>query len=324
MNCSGCGIKLQNSDKSKLGYTPNLDSGICERCFRLSNYGEYKKVNLNNYDFMSIINDIPKDSLIVYTVDILSMNLNIINNFDKVLVVVTKGDIIPRNVKNSKIINYIKDRYNNVIDVLVISSIRNSNIDNLYNMIRKYNNNKDVYFVGNTNTGKSTLINKFIYNYGNDSSKVTVSMYPSTTLDKVSINIDNITIVDTPGLIDDGSIINYVDKNDLKKILPRGEIKPRSCQISGKGSIIIDSYVRIDYESKDSNSIVIYTSKSLNIKFNSLSNDRLKDLEVYRYDIDDNKDLVIPGLGFIKIIKPIKISIYVMDKVRPYLRDKLI
>ena len=51
------------------------------------------------------------------------------------------------------------------------------------------NKNNKVYVVGNTNSGKSTLINKLIDNYSTiDNKKVTTSMYPSTTLDKVEIN----------------------------------------------------------------------------------------------------------------------------------------
>ena len=46
--CLGCGIKLQNDSPIELGYTTNLDNKICERCFKLKNYGQYVKVTLNN------------------------------------------------------------------------------------------------------------------------------------------------------------------------------------------------------------------------------------------------------------------------------------
>ena len=75
--CHGCGIELQKNDKTKLGYVEDLTKNICTRCFRLTNYGEYQKVPLNNKDYNKIINNIPKDSLVVFTTDILSSSVSI-------------------------------------------------------------------------------------------------------------------------------------------------------------------------------------------------------------------------------------------------------
>ena len=49
-------------------------------------------------------------------------------------------------------------------------------------MIKKYKTTKNVYLVGNTNAGKSTLINKIIDNYSIDKAEITISSMPSTTL----------------------------------------------------------------------------------------------------------------------------------------------
>ena len=322
--CNGCGIELQDKDKNKLGYTEDISKGLCMRCFRLTNYGEYQKVSLNNNEYTKIINSIPKDSLVVYTTDILSLNTSIINNFKKILLVITKRDILPNSIKEDKLITKLKKLHPNIIDIILISSIKNYNIDTLYSKLESLSNNKDIYIVGYTNTGKSTLINTLIKNYTNDNNKITTSIYPSTTLDKVKIKINNLNIIDTPLLIDESNIINYVEKNDLKRILPKSSIKPKTCQINNTGSILIDKYVRIDYETNINNSIVIYSSPLLNINFNNYNNDKLKDLTKTIYNIESNKDLVIPGLCFIKTTKPIKITIYTNDKIKPYLRDNLI
>ena len=320
--CKGCGIELQNNNINELGYTDNISNKLCNRCFRLTNYGEYKKVSLNNNDYNKIINNIPKDSLVIYTTDFLSLNIENINRFKKVLLVITKRDIIPESVKEYKLINKLKTLNSNIIDVLIISSIKNYNIDELYNKIISLSDNKDIYVVGNTNTGKSTLINKLIKNYTTNNYKITESIYPSTTLDIVKIKLNNLTIIDTPGLIDDNNIINYLEKEELKKVLVKSSIKPKTCQIKGKGSIIIDKYLRIDYETKDNNSIVIYAPKTLNINFNSIDNNKLKDNNEYIYNLN-NKDIVIPGLCFIKTTKEIKITIYIKD-IKPIIRDNLI
>ena len=65
---------------NKEGYVDTLDKDICERCFKLKYYGEYKEVSLTNKEYQSILSSIPKDSLVVYLTYLLSLNINIINH----------------------------------------------------------------------------------------------------------------------------------------------------------------------------------------------------------------------------------------------------
>ena len=323
--CQGCGITLQYVAKEELGFTNNIENKICERCFRLKNYGEYKGVNLSNKDYELIIKNIKNDSLIVYVADLLSLDLSRLPKNENTLLVLTKYDILPKSTNEIKLISKLKVDYPKVLDVIVVSSVKNYNIDKFYNLLCKYSNNKDVYLIGNTNSGKSTLLNKLIKNYGDDkTTSVTVSMYPSTTLDILEIKLNDLNIIDTPGLIDDGSYTNILSSKDLKKITLKKEIKPRSCQINGKGSIIIDKFARIDYETNEPNSFVIYTSSLVDSKFISVNNTTYRDFVSYKYSLSNNKDIVLPGLGFVKFTKPINITIYVPNKIKPYTRNNLI
>lgn len=324
--CLGCGIELQDKNINDLGYVTNLEKELCERCFKLKNYGSYTNVTLNNEDYLKILNSIPSYNLVVYTTDILNLSINNIEKFEKVIIVVTKKDIFPKSIKDEKIINYIKQRYNNVIDVIIISSAKNYNLDYLYNRLKKYYNDKSIYIIGNTNSGKSTLINKLIDNYSTlENSKVTTSMYPSTTLGKLEINLGDLKIIDTPGLIDDTNIVNKLNAKELKAITPKKEIKPKSCQIkSGKGSLIIDKFTRIDYDTPNDNSLVIYANNGLDIRFSSLKKEIPINFEKTSFNLESKQDIVIPGLGFIKFVGPININIYCDSYVKPYSRDNLI
>ena len=54
--CIGCGIPLQTKYKHIEGYVEDINKEICERCFKLKYYGEYKEVTLDNKDYQNILN----------------------------------------------------------------------------------------------------------------------------------------------------------------------------------------------------------------------------------------------------------------------------
>lgn len=318
--CIGCGIELQNIDITKEGYIQNVNDKLCQRCFKIRYYNEYKTTIKNNEDYLKILNNITNDDLVVYVTSILDIRLDYIDTFKNVIVVLTKKDILPKSVKDEKIINYIKKRYK-CLDVIIVSSIKNYNIDYLFNKIKDYN--MKTYIIGTTNGGKSTLINKFIKNYSTNDNFITFSMYPSTTLDEIKINIDNVDIVDTPGLINKGSITNYIDNKTLKKITIKKEIKPKTYQLKGKGSITIDNLIRIDYNTNET-SMTLYLSNLINIRFLGKNNDELKDNKLNKFNLEKNKDIVISDLCFIKFTKEVELNIYSINDVLIYERDNLI
>ena len=320
--CIGCGIELQNENKYADGYVEDMSYVLCERCFTIKNYGQNKAPKKSNVDYMKNINQIRDNDIVVYVSSLLTLNLDYIEKFKNVILVLTKRDVLPKSVKDGKIINYVKERYNNLEDVIIVSAYKKYNLDELYNRLEKYSN-KNIYFVGITNSGKSTLINAMIKSYNGYNGDITMSNFPSTTLGIVPVNIGDINIKDTPGIVIEDSIVNNLDAKDIKKINSKKEIKPITFQIEGTGAILVDELFRFEYE-VDRASMTFYVSNNLKVDRISMNNPRLKDKYIRRYMIDNNQDLVIEDIGFIKFTKKTMIKICADKDVYMYVRDKLV
>ena len=325
--CIGCGALLQTQNKNEIGYIIDTEKKLCERCFRIRNYGEYKTVSKQNSDFIEILKNIDKTKdLVVLVIDIFNLNqdLDIIKKHIKndIIIVLSKKDILPKKINDEKIINYIKKYNIKAKDYIVISSKNNYNFDKLYQLINKNKKTKDVYIIGYTNAGKSTMINKLIYNYSNTFEEITTSILPSTTLNEIRIKInDELNIIDTPGILSKTSYYDILPGKELKKIIPKKEIKPISYQIKSKQYIIIDKYAILELEKIN---IILFMSNTLSIKRQySIKEETLNKMTNEIIDIKNN-DIVINGLGFIKCVGEGKIKIYTNRKISIYTREHLI
>lgn len=330
--CLGCGVLLQDENVLQEGYTTSLENDICQRCFRMKNYGEYQMITKSNEEYIKILEEVGKTKdLVLYVTDLLNLEENIeeIRKIipNKMILVLNKKDILPKSVKENKLIEYLESQSIHFEEVIVISANKNYNIDYLLKRVKFYQTSKNVYVVGHTNAGKSSLINKLIKNYSTNMQELTMSPLPSTTLNTVTIEInDHLTLIDTPGLVDVGSILNHVDENMVKKISAKKEIKPRTYQLRRNQSIIIEDLIRIDYVEGDKNSFTLFISNDLKVKrlLNLFNNEELKDKNKVTYNIKYDEDLVISGLGFIKIVNKGVVDLYIDKDVDSFTRKSLI
>lgn len=330
--CKGCGVRLQDNNVLLEGYTNNLSKDLCKRCFRLKNYGEYEIVTKSNDEYIEIIKDIGKTkSLVLYVIDLISLPKNItkIKEYlknNKVILVLNKKDMLPLSVTDKKILDYITENFEDVfIDKIIISANKNYNLDKLMKLIKKHRVYKNVYVVGNTNAGKSTLINKLIENYSIDKSLITISSMPSTTLDEIKIPFKDFYLIDTPGLVDRHNIINYIDNNNIKKLSSKKEIKPKTYQIKKGQALIFENFLRIDYIEGEKNSFTVFASNNVNVKrINGKRHNTLQELSRKEIDLKYHEDIVINGFGFIKTVLEGKTYIYVDKDVEVFTRKSMI
>ena len=329
-HCLGCGIKLQNINILNLGYTANLENDLCMRCFRLKNYGVYESVSSSLVDYEKILSAVSRTrDLVLYVVDILNIpsDLKNIRNYLKndIILVLNKRDLLPLSVKEEKIIDYFNQQELGFKDIIVVSSEKNYNLDLLYKKIIKYQKSSNVYAVGFTNAGKSSLITRFIKNYGAGDDNLTISPLPSTTLNKITIPInEKITLIDTPGIIDNTNMINFVDKKLYKKLNSKKEIKARTYQLSKNQCLLLGDMVRIDYIEGDRNSLTFYIPNEIKIKRIGIKNSKLHDLAFHEQNVGFYEDVCINGLGFIKIVSKCKLNLYIDKDVQVFNRKNLI
>ncbi|MDO5359903.1 MAG: ribosome biogenesis GTPase YqeH, partial [Jeotgalicoccus sp.] len=281
IKCVGCGSILQTEDKNKEGYIPasglHKEEPICQRCYRLRHYNEVQELNVDSGDFLTMLNSLYEtDSLIVKVIDVFDFEGSIIPSFNrivgdkKVLAVVNKIDLFPKSTNTSRLVErakkMLKDAGITANDTVAISALKGQNLDALMKKISDMADGKDVYIVGTTNVGKSTLINKLLEDNTGLKNVITTSNIPGTTLGMIDIPLgDTQTLYDTPGIVVDSQISHYVKVNDLKYVSPVKEIKAKTFQLNSGQTLFIGNLARVDYTSGDTNSFSVYCNHHLNV-----------------------------------------------------------
>lgn len=329
--CLGCGSVLQTDVVGKEGFVKSSVYNIaeyCERCFKIKHYGEYSVLD-KKIDTDGIIRNINSDKVasVAFLVDALNINDNtkkFINKFkNNKYIIITKKDILPKSLKEKKLISYIKENIYNTDNIMFVSSFKNYNIDSFIKKVTN-DNVKRIYIVGFTNSGKSTFINHILTSLSK-SPIITTSAIPNTTASYIAIKLNNkLTIVDTPGFIDNEAIYNFVDYNKVIKLYPKKELKVKTFQVRNNYSIVVNDILRIENTYNKSNSFSFYMSDKLRYEKVKDKNDKLKILQTKEFEINEPTDILVNGVGFIRITKVGKVKIYSLDNKLISIRKSMI
>ena len=285
--CIGCGAAIQTTDPDAAGYTPasalkkSLENEsqdlYCQRCFRLRHYNEIVPVNLTDDDFRRLLATIREaDALVVYVVDIFDLNGSIIPGLQRfvgnnpVLLVGNKEDVLPRQLRRTKLREWMNQQVRaqgiKPVDVALTSAKKGHAIDDLLAMIDKYRRGRDVYVVGVTNVGKSTLINRIIANNTGLKDLITTSRFPGTTLDKIEIPLDDgHKMVDTPGIIHQAQMAHVLSGDDLKLVSPQKEIRPKAYQLGNGQTLFLGGVARLDIMDTVKPAGIVYVDNNLTL-----------------------------------------------------------
>ncbi|XOK59039.1 ribosome biogenesis GTPase YqeH [Paenibacillus elgii] len=339
-HCAGCGVALQTEQPDQLGYVPAQALArtpiICQRCFRIKNYNEASGITLNQDDFLRLLTHVGgTDSLVVNIVDIFDFEGSMISGLARfvgtnpVILVVNKIDLLPKVTNYNRIVNWVqrqaKEAGLRVVEVVLCSAKKNMGFERVIEALEMHRKGRDIYVVGATNVGKSTLINRLIRDYSDLDAELTVSQYPGTTLDLVRIPLDDgASIIDTPGIVYKHRLTELVSKKDLMKVMPDRPIKPLVFQLNDQQSIFFGSLARFDFVQGERQSFTFYVSNALQAHRTKLeradelyeehrgvllsppSREELEELpkltkHPIRIPKNANLDVSVSGLGWIKV-----------------------
>ncbi len=293
--CVGCGIKLQNKNVNEVGYTPNLNNELCERCFKLKNYNVLtnKGINIDNDKLINKINEL--NTCVLFLVDFINLDSEVIDAYKKIkskkILIITKADIIPKNIKYQKLIQNIKNIYEIKEDLILTSSKTKLNIKTITKICLE---EKNICLAGFTNAGKSSLINALV---GSD---ITVSKKSNTTQDFIKLNVDGINIYDAPGFM----------SNINRENIPRSIIRPITYQFPSKHYLLIQD---IKLNILENSNFTIYVGNEANI-IRRKENENVE----CKIIVPKNSDVIIKGFCFINFKNTCMISLNTKDyEIRP-------
>ena len=226
--CGGCGAPLHCTDDKIPGFVPSqilssrkqseLRSVLCQRCYFIKEYKVALKLNVSPEDYPKTFSHI-KDTraLVLLVVDLLDFPgsvwpgiLEILGKNKKVILVGNKFDLLVPDSKNyyRHIANVLRTKFlekcwtettenscfPQIIGTCCVSATSGYNVEKLVEMVFNYWKNQndalpgDIYIVGCTNVGKSSLFNTLLdsdlckIQAVNKVENATISPVPGTTL----------------------------------------------------------------------------------------------------------------------------------------------
>ncbi|WP_124058122.1 ribosome biogenesis GTPase YqeH [Vaginisenegalia massiliensis] len=365
IQCVGCGAMIQTTDSEQAGYLPasalakkEADADIyCQRCFRLRHYNELQDVPISDDVFLEKLSQIAdQDALIINLIDIFDVEGSMIPSLSRFIgnqafiVAANKFDLLPKVTREDKVLQWLKKTLHDnglfPTDIMVLSANKPQSLMKLTELIEATIQFKDIYIVGTTNVGKSTLINQLIRHYGGQKEIITTSNHPGTTLDMIRIPFtDQHSLIDTPGIIRPSQLAHYLSMKEIKTVLPSKPLKPKTYQLNAGQTIFLAGLARIDYVKGERNSFTYYVSndcyihrtkfaeadefyrKHLGGLLSPPSAERSEDfpkLVPQTIKLKANQDVAISGLGWLTTHQAVEIVVWVPKGVGLSIRDAII
>ena len=364
--CIGCGAVIQTEDTKAAGFLPasalakglEKDNFYCQRCFRLRHYNELQDLNINDDVFLEKLSEISEDeeALVVNVVDIFDVEGSLINGLTRfvgnqpIVVVANKFDLLPKVTKEARVKHWLtqKKKKNDLTaeEVFLVSATKKQTLEPLIELIKKEVQNKNIYIVGVTNVGKSTLINQLIAYFGGEKEIITTSNHPGTTLDMIQIPLtDDHSIIDTPGIVHRTQLAHYLSREEIKQLLPSKPLKPMTFQLNAEQTIFIGAAARVDFTRGNRAAFTYYVAQDAKLHRTktagaaefyqkhrgdllsppySDSLENFPELVSRTVQLKPEQDIAISGLGWFTVNEPVEVIVWTPKGVGLSIRDAII
>lgn len=281
IRCEGCGVRIQTEEPNQLGYAPTSalqrENVLCKRCYRIRYYNEISPVEQDPDVYLRKLQEIAyTESLVVLVVDIFDLSGSWIPGIHRhigknpLLLLANKIDLFPKSTKWGRLKDWVRETAKSLdvdpVEIALCSASNGEYFEQAIQSIEYHRKGRDVYIVGVTNVGKSTLINRLLREYGEEEEFITTSPYPGTTLDSIYIPLeDQKAIIDTPGIVRKDRLSEWISPKELKIVMPSSTIKPKVYQLNEEQTLFFGGLVRFDFVKGDKQSFVTYLSNRLHI-----------------------------------------------------------
>ena len=348
LRCYHCGAILQCEKPNEKGYiipeslnraTP-IQIIYCDKCFETMKAFNNSELDQNvDKEVLKILEDaFATDAYIIWVVDLFSfngmLNSEIANRVKKlnVSVIGTKRDLFPSNVKDESLIAYLDERFSEYgIKAKTIRLVDIANKMDAKALIDAMNNARkghDVYMIGNLTSGKTSLINKAMKGFENKTSRqIRTIKYPGTHVDVLEIPLSRSSFFyELPGLSQDTSIVNKLERDVVKQIVPKKDIKVTNRNMVPGDALMVGSLAAFEMIKGKATAFKFYAAEGVETKKVSIKklDDAIKennmrrsvrpvserlvsfhDYDMFEFAMENDKkwhDISIEGLGWLSFV----------------------
>ena len=348
LRCYHCGAILQCENEDEKGYiipeslhraTP-IQIIYCDRCFEtMKAFNNSELEQKVDQEVLKILDDaFATDAMIIWVVDLFSfngtLNSEIANKVKKLNVVVVgnKRDLFPMSVKDDSLVAYLTDRFNaygiKPKSVRLLGATNKIDSKELIDAMNAARKGHDVYMIGNSTSGKTSIINRAMKGFENKTSRqIKTITYPGTSVNVLEIPLSRSSFFyELPGISQTTSATGKLEKDVVKQLVPKKAIKMTQRTMTAGDALMIGSLAAFEVIKGKTTNYRFYAaegvetrkvqSKKLDDYINENNirrfarpvSERLVsflDYDMFEYAMENDKkwhDIAIEGLGWLSFI----------------------
>lgn len=348
LRCYHCGAILQCENENEKGYiipeslhraTP-IQIIYCDRCFEtMKAFNNSELEQKVDQEVLKILDDaFATDALIIWVVDLFSFNGTLNSEIAKkvkklnVIVVGNKRDLFPLNVKDESLVEYLNATFNaygiKPKSVRLLGATNKIDSKQLIDSVNTARKGHDVYMIGNSTSGKTSIINRAMKGFENKTTRqIKTITYPGTSVNVLEIPLSRSSFFyELPGISQTTSATGKLEKDVVRQIVPKKAVKLITRTMSAGDALMVGSLAAFEIIKGKTTNYRFYSaegvetrkvqSKKLDDYINENNirrfarpvSERLVsflDYDMFEYAMENDKkwhDIAIEGLGWLSFI----------------------